>query len=47
MFEIADMAESPLYPLLGNDAYSYAFSKLELSSTRYKQWETLTKSTDF
>lgn len=47
MREIADMEEPPLYLLLGSDAYTRASSKLELLNTSYKQWETLTKSTDF
>lgn len=47
MREIADMAEPPLYLLLGSDAYTRGLNKQDLLSTSYKQWETLTKSTDF
>jgi len=41
------MAESPSYLLLGSDAYARAFSKIELLKTSYKEWQTLTTSTDF
>lgn len=47
MVKLAEMPEPPLYLLLGSDAYMRAFNKLELLTTSYKQWETLTKSTDF
>ncbi|MCS3532882.1 SDR family oxidoreductase [Chryseobacterium sp. JUb7] len=47
MREIADMTEPPLYLLLGSDAYMRALGKQDLLSSSYKQWETLTKSTDF
>jgi len=47
MIELADMPKPPLYLLLGSDAYTRAFSKLELLASSYKQWETLTKSTDY
>ncbi len=47
LMELADMPEPPLYLLLGSDAHARAFSKLELLATNYKQWETLTKSTDY
>ncbi|MFI2744539.1 SDR family NAD(P)-dependent oxidoreductase [Zhouia sp. PK063] len=47
MIELAEMAEPPIYLLLGSDAYARAFSKMELLSTTYKEWETLTKSTDY
>ena len=47
MIKLAEMPEPPLYLLLGSDAYMRAFNKLELLATSYKQWETLTKSTDY
>ena len=47
MIELAEMPEPPLYLLFGSDAYTRAFSKLELLSTSYKQSEILTKSTDY
>lgn len=47
MIKLAEMPEPPLYLLLGSDAYMRAFNKLELLATNYKQWETLTKSTDY
>ncbi len=47
MIEITKMPEPPLYLLLGSDAYTRAFSKLELLEKSYKKWETLTKSTDY
>jgi NAD(P)-dependent dehydrogenase (short-subunit alcohol dehydrogenase family) len=47
MMEIAEMSKPPLYLLLGSDAYARAFNKLELLSTSYKEWETLTASTDY
>lgn len=47
MMEIAEMDKPPLYLLLGSDAYTRAFNKLELLSRSYKQWEILTRSTDY
>ncbi len=47
MMEIAGMAQPPLYLLLGSDAYARAFARLDLLSSTYKEWEVLTKSTDF
>ncbi|WP_407430651.1 SDR family NAD(P)-dependent oxidoreductase [Arcticibacter sp.] len=47
MIELAEMAEPPLYLLLGSDAFSRAFAKLDLLSESYKQQEALTKSTDY
>ncbi|MBT2623708.1 oxidoreductase [Chryseobacterium sp. ISL-6] len=47
MMQIAEMDKPPLYLLLASDAYTRAFNKLELLNTNYKQWETLTKSTDY
>lgn len=47
MIELTEMPTPPLYLLLGSDAYSRAFSKLDLLTSSYKQWETLTKSTDY
>jgi NAD(P)-dependent dehydrogenase (short-subunit alcohol dehydrogenase family) len=47
MMELSEMTEPPLYLLLGSDAYARAFTKLDLLSSSYKQWEALTKSTDY
>lgn len=47
MIKLAEMPEPPLYLLLGSDAYMRAFNKLEQLATSYKQWEILTKSTDY
>lgn len=47
MIEIAEMPEPPLYLLLGSDAFTRAFNKLDLLASSYKQWESLTKSTDY
>jgi hypothetical protein len=47
MMDLADMEEPPVYLLLGSDAYSRANAKLDLLAGQYKQWETLTKSTDY
>lgn len=47
MMELAKMEEPPLYLLLGSDAFSRAFAKLDLLAESYKQWETLTKATDY
>lgn len=47
MIEIAEMPEPPLYLLLGSDAFTRAFSKLDLLNANYKKWESLTKSTDY
>jgi NAD(P)-dependent dehydrogenase (short-subunit alcohol dehydrogenase family) len=47
MMEVTEMEEPPLYLLLGSDAYARAFGKLDLLSSNYKQWEILTKSTDY
>jgi NAD(P)-dependent dehydrogenase (short-subunit alcohol dehydrogenase family) len=47
MIELAEMPEPPLYLLLGSDAFSRAFVKLDLLAESYKQWEMLTKSTDY
>ncbi len=47
MMELAEMEEPPLYLLLGSDAFSRAFAKLDLLAESYKQWEALTKSTDY
>lgn len=47
MIDITEMAAPPLYLLLGSDAYARAFDKLELLSSNYKQWEKLTKSTNY
>ena len=47
MIELTEMSEPPVYLLLGSDAYARAFSKLDLLASSYKQWETLTKSTDY
>lgn len=47
MIEIAEMPEPPLYLLLGSDAFTRALSKLDLLASSYKQWESLTKSTDY
>ncbi|MUV04563.1 SDR family NAD(P)-dependent oxidoreductase [Flavobacterium rakeshii] len=47
MIDITEMAAPPLYLLLGSDAYTRAFDKLELLSSNYNQWEKLTKSTNY
>lgn len=47
MIELAEMTEPPLYLLLGSDAFSRAFVKLDLLAESYKQWEALTRSTDY
>ncbi|MEH6309019.1 oxidoreductase [Olivibacter sp. CPCC 100613] len=47
MIELSEMSEPPVYLLLGSDAYSRAFSKLDLLSSSYRQWEAITKSTDY
>ncbi len=47
MIKLAEMPEPPLHLLLGSDAYIRAINKLELLTTSYKQWEILTKSTDY
>jgi NAD(P)-dependent dehydrogenase (short-subunit alcohol dehydrogenase family) len=47
MIELVEMSEPPVYLLLGSDAYTRAFSKLDLLASSYKQWENLTKSTDY
>jgi NAD(P)-dependent dehydrogenase (short-subunit alcohol dehydrogenase family) len=47
MIELVNMAEPPLYLLLGSDAYQRALNKLDQLSTAFKATETLTKSTDY
>ncbi|MGS2741815.1 SDR family NAD(P)-dependent oxidoreductase [Sinomicrobium sp. M5D2P17] len=47
MIGITGMPEPPVYLLLGSDAYARALGKLELLEMSYKQWETLTRSTDY
>jgi NAD(P)-dependent dehydrogenase (short-subunit alcohol dehydrogenase family) len=47
MIELTELEEPPLYLLLGSDAFSRAFTKLDLLASSYKQWEVMTKSTDF
>lgn len=47
MIELAAMENPPLYLLLGSDAYNRANEKLERLSAEIKQYEALTKSTDF
>ena len=47
MISLTELPEPPLYLLLGSDAFSRAFTKLDLLASSYKQWETLTKSTDY
>jgi NAD(P)-dependent dehydrogenase (short-subunit alcohol dehydrogenase family) len=47
MIELTELQEPPLYLLLGSDAFSRAFTKLDLLASSYKQWEAMTKSTDF
>lgn len=47
MMQVSEMPEPPLYLLLGSDAYVRAFAKLDLLSSSYRQWEVVTKSTDY
>lgn len=47
MMDIVELPEPPVYLLLGSDAYARAFSKMDLLSNSYKQFEALTKSTDY
>lgn len=47
MVEITEMPKPPLYLLLGSDAFTRAFNKLDLLASSYRQWETITRSTDF
>jgi NAD(P)-dependent dehydrogenase (short-subunit alcohol dehydrogenase family) len=47
MIELSELQEPPLYLLLGSDAFSRAFTKLDLLASSYKQWEAMTKSSDF
>lgn len=47
MIELVNMAEPPLYLLLGSDAYQRALNKLDQLGTAFKATETLTKSTDY
>ncbi len=47
IIEAADAENSPLYLLLGSDAYEMANNKADLYKREFKTWETVTKSTDF
>jgi NAD(P)-dependent dehydrogenase (short-subunit alcohol dehydrogenase family) len=47
MIELSEMSEPPVYLLLGSDAFSRAFTKLDLLASSYRQWEALTRSTDY
>lgn len=47
MIALTAMTDPPLYLLLGSDAFSRAFTKLDLLAASYRQWETVTKSTDY
>jgi len=47
MIALSEMQEPPVYLLLGSDAFSRAFTKLDLLASTFKQWEALTRSTDY
>ncbi|RYY56943.1 MAG: SDR family NAD(P)-dependent oxidoreductase [Chitinophagaceae bacterium] len=47
MIELGEMPEPPLYLLLGSDAFARAIKKSDLLSSGYKQWEALSRSTDY
>lgn len=47
IIEAAAAENPPLYLLLGSDAYELANTKADLYKTEFKNWETLSKSTDF
>ncbi|MCC8410139.1 SDR family NAD(P)-dependent oxidoreductase [Mucilaginibacter sp. UR6-1] len=47
MMELVNLENPPLYLLLGSDAYARANEKLERLNTAFKQYESLTKSTDY
>lgn len=47
IIEAASAENPPLYLLLGSDAYELANNKAELYKTEFKNWESLSKSTDF
>lgn len=47
MIELSEMQEPPVLLLLGSDAFSRASAKLDQLVSGYKQWEALTRSTDY
>lgn len=47
MIQIVTENDPPLYLLLGKDAFERAFKKMEVLTTEYTKWESLTKSTGF
>lgn len=47
IIEAAAAENPPLYLLLGSDAYELANNKADLYKTEFKNWEALSKSTDF
>lgn len=47
IIEAAAAENPPLYLLLGSDAYELANNKADLYKTEFKNWESLSKSTDF
>lgn len=47
MIKLSEMAEPPVHLLLGSDAYGRAFTKLDMLEETYRQWEDLTRSTDY
>lgn len=47
MIQIVTENDPPLYLLLGKDAFERAFKKMEVLTSEYEKWESLTKSTGF
>lgn len=47
MIQIVTEKDPPLYLLLGKDAFERAFKKMEVLTSEYTKWESLTKSTGF
>jgi hypothetical protein len=46
MYELATMQHPPLRVVIGSDAYKAVMNKLERYEESYKQFETLSNSTD-